>query len=233
MVAIRILVAALVVAVIAGCAPLALLAGVRVPPAPVEPPAAAAFIAAHAATVAVTPPPLSPLYAVESIRRGRGADALDGLWLEAAPRLRFELLAWLAGERGFGHALYLARPKERPGPTTVWRIDLDPRGRVIWAEPVRLLRTAVSVERSSDGVAVVTAEGDGYVALPRPDGRGFRFLIADADGSAVDDPWSFGRLYNMYDAEGHALTVPPLSPTDPSLDRDARALLADYLEALR
>src|SRR5207248_4362622 len=102
----------LAITFVVACAPLALLTGAAGTPAPVEPPAAAAFVAAHAAAVAAPPASLSPLYAAESIRRGRGADAPDGLWLEAVPRLRFELVAWLSDKRGFEHALYLARPRE-------------------------------------------------------------------------------------------------------------------------
>jgi hypothetical protein len=207
-------------------------AGLYVVPAPVEPPAAATFVASHAAALAAPPVTLSPLYAAESVRRGHGAEALDGLWREAAPRLRFEPVAWLADGRGFAHALYLARPRERPGPTTVWRIDVDPRGRVIWGEPVRLLQPAVAVVRSGDRVAFASDDGGGYVALPRPDRRGFRFLIVDADGSAVDDPWTFSRPYHLFDADGHALEVPPLSPSDRSLGVEVRALLRDYLDGL-
>jgi hypothetical protein len=79
----------------------------------------------------------------------------------------------------------------------------------------------------------VSDDGDGYAVLPHPDRRGFRFLIVDADGSVVDDPWSFVRPYHHYDAAGHARAVPPLSPTDPSLAPDVRALLGAYLESLR
>src|SRR5262245_5572481 len=116
MLATRLALAGLALPAAVACAPLTIATGARVAPPPIEPPAATTFIASHAAAAAVPPASLSPLYAAESIRRGRGPDARDRLWTEAAPRLRFEPVAWLVDARGFGHALYLARPRARPGP---------------------------------------------------------------------------------------------------------------------
>ncbi len=63
------------------------------------------------------------------------------LWVEATPTLDFTYLGAVKDGDGFTYALYEARPKHPDGPnapTSLWRIDLDPEGRVIWAEFARL-----------------------------------------------------------------------------------------------
>jgi hypothetical protein len=227
MIAARFVLTVLALVLAGACAPVPLPSSLT--PAPIEPPAAAAFIAAHTVPGAVLPGTVSPLYAAESTRRGRGAGALDGLWREAAPRLRFALIAAQTdGGQGLAYALYLARPRGRAEPITVWRIDLDAGGRVIWGEAVRLLHGPVRVVRLADRVGVVADDGEGYLVVTQPGGRGVRFVTLYGDGSSVDDPWSFVRDLRLEDGRD----VPPLSPTDPALDADLRRLLVDYLVAL-
>jgi hypothetical protein len=226
-----------------------------------EPPLAAAFVAAHA-DPAGPAPALSPLHRAELARRGAGAAERDPLWAEAAPRLAFAYVGVLTDAGGFGHALYTARPL-RPGaegPTTVWRLDLDPRGRVVWGEPVRLLEgTAVRTVRADDPAAaglgslplpprwaglvpggvlgVRTADGAGYHAVGlhrRPGGSpdAFLFVIADARGGLSRDPWSFGQPVPLADTSGGRALARPFLPDEPGLAAEDRALLRAYLGTL-
>jgi hypothetical protein len=112
-----------------------------------EPRAARQFVSAYARVDEDTISRLtSPLYHFELARRGYG-DRLavvpvpwdDTASRPATPWLRFTYLDGIADSDGFTHLLYLARSTlvdERRAPTTVWRVDLDPEGRIIWAEMV-------------------------------------------------------------------------------------------------
>jgi hypothetical protein len=194
----------------------------RGPTGTVEPAAAAAFLAGHvqadAPRVAAS---ASPLYWAELRRRGRGAPALNPLLRESVDVLDFAYAGGIVDDDGFGHALYAARPKMHPdGPTSVWRVDLDPGGRVIWGEPTRLLPgggqpaapgprsdavrrlagTTPGDEQLGAGglVGVTSPNGDGYYALglyrdgtARP--TKVVFFGVDADGERVPDYWSFGQ----------------------------------------
>lgn len=254
--------AALLVAAIACVGPLPVPRPAPPEPARPEPPAAAAFVAAHvradAAPVALV---TSPLYRAEAARRGRPA-GLDPLWAEAARLVAFVYVGGLVDERGFAHALYTARPR-RPGadgPTTVWRLDLDPRGRVVWGEPVRLLpgtgvRSVVGGHAAADPAALpspdgwaslspdevvgVRAEnGAGYYAVglhrgagrPRP--AAVLFVIADDAGGLTRDPWSFGRPLPIGDAAGGRVLARPYGTDEPGLSVDERELLRAYLRTL-
>jgi hypothetical protein len=226
-----------------------------------EPSAAAVFVAAHADPHG-PPPGLSPLHRAELARRRVPSVERNPLWAEAATRLVFGYLGGLVDRDGFGHALYVARPKRTDvdGPTTLWRIDLDPAGRVIWGEPVRLLEgTAVRRVVDADAataeladlprprrwsgltpgrvVGVRAEDGAGYYAVGlhrRPGGRpdAVLFVIAETGGALSRDPWSYGQPVPVADGTGGRLVAGPFQPEEPGLTEDERALLRAYLLTL-
>lgn len=128
-----------------------------------EPRAARQFVDAYARVDEATIAHLtSSLYRFELARRGYG-DRLAVVpvpWDDNAPRpampwLRFTYLDGIADSNGFTHLLYVARSTladERQAPTTVWRVDLDPDGRIIWADVVFGFGEAkgYSVHRTTD-----------------------------------------------------------------------------------
>jgi hypothetical protein len=228
----------------------------------VSPPAAATFIAAHAAGAAAgAEHAMSPLHRAELARRGRGpAASVDPLWAAAAPLLDFEAAAVISGGHGFVHALYVARPRRSPatGPTSVWRVDLDPLGRVVWGEPVRLLAdpsavvvgagatpspvvAALGTLRPPHGVrlgapvGVRSAAGDGYygLALRRPgQPEAVMFVIVDEEGAAGPDRWSFGQPVPLGDPDDHHALAPPWGSWLDGMPPADRDLLRAYLAAL-
>jgi hypothetical protein len=236
---------------------------VRSAPSVAGPPAAATFIAAHAAGDAgPVAGVVSPLYRAELVRRGRAAAwPLEPLWAEAAPRLAFAPVATIADGHGFVHALYVARPRsedEHGGPATVWRVDLDPAGRVVWGEPARLLTgpTAIPVPtgaapaplvaaldalsarldaRLGEPVGVGSAAGDGYfgVSVRRP-GRpdAVVFVIVDEEGDLAPDAWSFGQPIPLGDPDDHHALAPPFGLRADGLSSGDRDLLRSYLGAI-
>lgn len=156
-----------------------------------EPPAAAAFIASQRDQDAVAASQVtSRLFHAELDRRGLSASwPLDPLWSEATSELRFTFVHALADRNGFTSALYTARPMSGDSPVTLWRLDLDPEGRVIWGDflwlfgdvNVRTISTASASARVASSLAIapreagsplpclvfgiVSAAGDGYLAL--------------------------------------------------------------------
>src|SRR5262249_57634076 len=107
---------------------------------------AAAFLDAYArAGEAGAEAVASPLYAAEWERRGLSPADRRALHAAAAADAEGEWVhfAYLGGavdRRAFVHLLYLARPAgpRAPSPASVWRVDADPAGRVIWLELVYL-----------------------------------------------------------------------------------------------
>ena len=90
----------------------------------------------------------SPLYQAEWTRRGltvRDRTALarssSDLPVPGAEKLHFTSIGRVDTSQGFRQLLYVARPAndDQAAPSSVWRIDTDPRGQVIWAEMVFLL----------------------------------------------------------------------------------------------
>jgi hypothetical protein len=139
-----------------------------------EPPAARAFVTAqkdHDATAAARV--TSPFFRAELERRGQAATwPFEGLWAEAAPQLDFRYVGAVANGQGFVHALYTARPHRlgRAGsPTSLWRIDLDPQGRVIWGEPARLFaHPEVRVIGALDVASTLDASAPPLVGIDHP-----------------------------------------------------------------
>jgi hypothetical protein len=133
-----------------------------------EPPAAPLFVAAYARVDAHAIAQLvSPLYRLELARRGDGGHEafLPVPWDERMPAplspwLQFRYLDGIADAQGFTHAFYLARSRLATGhrPTaTLWRVDLDPAGRVIWGEMVFGLGEADRVAASQTSRVRVAA----------------------------------------------------------------------------
>lgn len=113
----------------------------------------------------------SPLYRAEWTRRGlslRDRTALLPAWLKAtghsAVWLRFTYLGGVFDARGFGHLLYTAVATGGDGAAgpTVWRVDTDADGRVVWSELVYLF-----TETRSAAPSLTAVRDRAAVELPR------------------------------------------------------------------
>jgi hypothetical protein len=230
-------------------------------PSVASPSAAATFIAAHAAgDLRPAERAASALHRAELLRRGRRPEELfDSFWAAAAPLLSFAPALTVSDGYGFVHALYVVRPRRSPsaGPVGVWRVDLDPAGRVVWGEPVRLLAdtsatavpagfappsvvSALAVLPAPAGVrlgepfGVHSATGDGYYGLTveragRPDA--VAFFIVDEHGAIGPDRWSFGQPTPAGDPNDRDALTPPSSPHLSGLSSADGELLRAYLAA--
>jgi hypothetical protein len=224
-------------------------AGVPDQRAPNEPATAAAFMASQrdrdTTTVALV---TSPLYRAEMARRGRGTDwPFDGLWTEATAQLSFTFVGALSDSDGFTFALYTARakhPNTADAPTSLWRIDLDPEGRVIWGELARIFDSPrVEVVRGPRALALAntrwqllfavrSAAGDAYVALhpdPADPGR-IAFAQEDASGELGPSFWSFGQPMPTRDAQWHPVDPLPFDLGRLTVGQDQ--MLRSYLRVL-
>jgi hypothetical protein len=120
---------------------------------PAEPTFARAFIAAYArGDLAAADHVASLLYRAEWKRRGvtlQDQYALLPSSFQApdhpAEWLRFTYVGGVVNSGGFGHLLYAADAMGGDGAAcpTVWRVDTDPEGRVIWSEMVYLFEETV------------------------------------------------------------------------------------------
>lgn len=150
-----------IVLVLAGCGLPALSA-----PEPVvgrAPPATISFIHAYArGDFGGTDDRASPLYRVEWERRGlspRDREALLPEYFKATPHptewVHFTYVGGLVDDRGFEHFLFTAASTGGDGDPapTVWRVDADPEGRVIWNEMVYLFSDDTSVVKVVAGPA--------------------------------------------------------------------------------
>ncbi|HEY3109336.1 MAG TPA: hypothetical protein VGL23_11320 [Chloroflexota bacterium] len=197
-------------------------------PARPEPASAARFVAAYgAADETAAERVASPLYAAEWARRGlstddRAAARARGAAPDARPRsLTFQYVNGMAEPDGLTHLFYLAWPTEPRASPTLWRVDADTSGQVIWAEMVWLFSDAVTdvaavtdpralgslplpgeVARLRPRLALglsVTGTQEGYYGLevdaPGPEGRrsAMLFIAVDEDGQARPGAWSYGR----------------------------------------
>lgn len=205
-----------------------------------EPPPAAAFMAAYArGDEAAAERLASPLYRTEWERRGLSVQDRLGLlprWFRDSRRLarstwlRFDYTGGVADADGVAHLLYTGRcvcPEQRgPLPFSVWRVDTDPTGRVLWLEMVWLfdertqrLRTVGSAQRADAlplplavgqyaprvALGVESAEADG----PREGYYALRFEAAPAApataaGMAGQAPEAGSVLFLGIDPDGQA-----------------------------
>ena len=160
-------------------------------PATPEPPDAAAFITSQRDQDSQTASRVtSSLFHAELDRRGLKASwPLDPLWSKATSTLTFTYVDALTDRNGFTSVLYTARPNGETSPVTLWRLDLDPNGKVIWGDFLWLFSNAnvgtVSASSASPRIisslalarrqadtprpclvfGVVSTAGDGYLAL--------------------------------------------------------------------
>lgn len=117
-----------------------------------EPSATSSFLAAYArGDLASADELASPLYRAEWSRRGLSLDdrvSLLPTYLKGPDRpavwLQFTYVGGTNDQSGFGHLMYFARATGGDGANapTVWRVDTDQNGRVIWLEMVGLLTSA-------------------------------------------------------------------------------------------
>jgi hypothetical protein len=193
-----------------------------------EPAAAASFVAAYGAGDETTAErSASPLYAAEWARRGIAATDRTSLRapVVGADRrptpLSFQYVNGAVEPDGVAHLLYLVRPTGSTGSPTVWRVDTDARGQVIWAEMVWLFSEGATrvapvsdpgalgslplpdeVARLRPRLAVglrAAGASEGYYALevdaPAPDGHRAEllFMAVDEAGRARPGVWSYGQ----------------------------------------
>ncbi|HEX5415348.1 MAG TPA: hypothetical protein VFZ25_06765 [Chloroflexota bacterium] len=114
-----------------------------------EPAATTAFLAAYArGDLAQADELASALYRAEWLRRGLSLEDRQSLlpaYLKGSGHptvwLRFQYVGGMVDARGFGHLLYAAEATGGDGDRSpsVWRVDTDADGRVIWLEMVGLL----------------------------------------------------------------------------------------------
>jgi hypothetical protein len=187
-----------------------------------EPAGAAGFIAAHAdGDPAALEAVVSPLLRHELTRRAvTDRAALLPWWRYAAERLEFAHVGAVVDGHGFTHALYLAHPRgwtDGAPPRSVWRVDLDQQGRVLWAEGVRVFAPgtmAVSpiVAADDDARAVEAAvDADAPGRSPRlllgvgsPEGEGYYALGVDPNGD-TGTPRPAAVLFVAIDRQGTVL----------------------------
>src|SRR5262249_35307374 len=169
----------------------------------------------------------SPLYRLEQERRHRSARDRAALGPDPAAsdaRLDFTFVAGAVDGGGYEHLLYVVRPA-RANPAdlpTVWRVDADASGRVIWLELVWLFGTPdvtflqpgtraarlawppppVLRGMRQDVVLGIraTTGPEGYFVVRTPAATSdaasatrLRFLGTDADGQIRPGAWSYGR----------------------------------------
>jgi hypothetical protein len=140
-----------------------------------EPGRVAAFLAAlsrgdEEAAEKVT----SPLYRAEWERRGLSRAERRSLHADMPSRAAFAFAGGARDAAGFGHHLYLAQPPPRwhlqPTSPSVWRVDTDPDGWVIWAELVYLFGSGGSITATEAGASGPDAPMPAALASrhPRP-----------------------------------------------------------------
>ena|SRR5438067_5990286 len=193
-----------------------------------EPASAARFVAAvGAGDETAAERAASPLYAAEWARRGLSNRDRASVWARGAAAdqpgtpLTFQYVNGAVEPDGVAHLLYLVRPTGSKASPTVWRVDADARGQVIWAEMVWLFSAATTdVQAVTDPRALgslplppdlaqrrphlavgLRAAGaqEGYYALevdaPNPAGprSALLFMAVGEDGRARPGAWSYGR----------------------------------------
>jgi hypothetical protein len=220
-----------------------------------EPSLAGAYLTAYArGDLPAADQLASPLNQIEWSRRGfsvtirqtllpdeRGP---DGAWLA------FHYVGGTWDGAGFGHLLYLGVPvgARQPLYPSAWRVDLDPQGRVIWAELVYMFAAntplAIVHGNASDAgdlpPSLVSQEARLIAGVRAPTGQesydilavpsrlaagtiAIRFAGVDAAGQLRPGAWSYG-VENSVAPYGQ-----PSPPRSVALERDLAQLLASYL----
>jgi hypothetical protein len=199
----------------------------------------------------------SPLYAAEWRRKGLTAaerSAASG-WSRSPTRtLGFEFFGGVRSAHGFAHLLYGVHPAASRGARashSVWRVDVDPDGRVVWLELVYLLgEDAAGIRLDTDPAAlaavaasaglgelgvrptlglVSTSGTEGHYLVGLGDRNGaptrVKTFTVDSDGAVRPGAWCFG-------GKDEPSVYPPTPPRFYELPDGARPLLADYLSTI-
>jgi hypothetical protein len=228
-----------------------------------EPAIAAAFVAAYArADLATAELAASPLYTAEWARRGVSRPEREAILPRRDPTspvewAHFSYLGGFVDSLGFGYLLYLAHPTaaDRIPSPTVWRVDTDPDGRVIWIEMVWLFSEdtdavdPVAPEQAAAGEARVAA-GDGRSQLVlgarSAGGRQGYYGLRPAKSASVGTAAGRSRtglIFFAIDGEGYLRPgawsygerLPGAARTGrrPTLRPEQDTLLGDYLASIR
>jgi hypothetical protein len=197
-----------------------LLSGLQVTsaPNPVGPTAipttVATFVQGDAAGDEATMLPVaSPIFWIELSRRGVTTTAQRA---EVRPRgLTFTPRGGTRDAHGFGHWFYTTRSARSAGkaPLTIWRIDSDLNGLVIWIEPVYFFSGCDDAmiganpppsHGQSDEILTVspmtqfalhcTATAEGYYVIQSRDGHQISYSAVNAYGDVLPGAWSFGQI---------------------------------------
>jgi len=155
-------------------------------PTAAVPSATASFVSAYGrGDIATMEAIASPLYFVEWARQGVSLGEQASLLQEHqhAPSGEWLYLFYETGlvdSRGFGHYLYVGRPISATGSPSIWRVDADASGRVIWMEMVWLFS---SRSLAVQAVQPDAASADSPVRSVLPSGPSdVVFGVRSADG---------------------------------------------------
>jgi hypothetical protein len=208
-----------------------------------EPTAAAAFVRAFTTGDEGTADVVaSPLYRYEWARRSISIEqrlaVVPHRWHRTADDpewIRFRFEGGVRDEAGFGHLIYTAWPMawatDDPSPS-VWRVDVDPDGRVIWCELVWLFSDGTEQLRPAKqlppGVAagsvrlslLSTSSPEGFYAI-ETNGQALLFLATGPEGKTRVAAWS-------YDSKQGVSRRQP----EPDVAPDVAALRRSYVETL-
>jgi hypothetical protein len=208
-----------------------------------EPAEAAAFVRAfttgdEAAAESIA----SPLYRYEWARRAISVEqrlaVVPHRWHRTADDpewIRFRFEGGLRDDAGFGHLIYTAWPMAwaTADPTpSVWRVDVDPDGRVIWCELVWLFSEGTGELRGArhlpPGVPagtvllglLSTAGPEGFYAI-ETNGQALLFLATGPEGTTRVAAWSYDSKHGI----GRRHVEPAVAP-------EVAALHRSYVETL-
>jgi hypothetical protein len=202
-----------------------------------EPSAAATFVRAFAAGDEATAEGVaSPLYRYEWARRDISIEqrlaVVPHRWHRTADDpewIRFRFEGGLRDDAGFGHLIYTAWPMAwaTPDPTpSVWRVDIDPDGRVIWCELVWLfsegtdgLRAARHLPPGVPAGTVLlsllsTTGPEGFYAI-ETNGQALLFLATGPEGKTRVAAWSYDSKHGI----GRGQARPVITPEVAALHR--------------
>lgn len=221
------------------------------------PPATARFVVAYGhGDYATIERIASPLYFVEWARQGvslgdQASLLQDHQHAPTGEWLYFSYATGFVDNLGFGHYLYVGRPISASGLPSVWRVDADGSGRVIWIEMVWLFSggslavQALSPEIAKDDSAlrslipagpsdvmfgVHSVDGhEGYYGVgPQSRSVGAAGSAESVQFYAVDDSGSFRLPVWSY---GERFPNRPLAGRQQLQPEQAR-ILSDYLASI-
>ena len=224
------------------------------------PPSTAGFVAAYGrGDMGAMEALASPLYFAEWARRGVSLNDQASLIQEhqRAPTGEWLILSYATGfvdGRGFGHYLYVGRPISTAGSpsASVWRVDADAAGRVIWIEMVWLfndrslafdvLRPDGARNDSALRSLLPSRPTDVIFGVRSPDGIEGYYGVAQLPGVESAARGRNGVQFYVVDDSGvyrlPAWTYGERIPNRPLADRqqlqpEQASVLGDYLASIR